>query len=283
MNISDLRATARHVAWGCVATLFLSLKAVAAPSSHSVALLEALRVQELMEIMYEEGVAYADELEEELFPRQGGLGWQTAVGTIYDPQAMYREFSEAFDATMAREDAEVLTEFFLSDRGRRIVGLELDARRAFLDPTIEDAAIQAFETAREEGGPFVDALDAFVEVNDLVESNVTGALNSNFAFYQGLNDGGAFPRRMSEGEILADIWSQEGDLRADSIEWVYAYLSLAYSPLDAGDLDLYTALSDSDAGQALNAALFAGFDRVFVRVSRELGEAAAGFMTGQEL
>jgi hypothetical protein len=42
----------------------------------------------------------------------------------------------------------------------------------------------------------------FIEANDLVERNVSGALNSNFAFYRGLSDGGAFEVEIPEELML---------------------------------------------------------------------------------
>ncbi|NRB00378.1 MAG: DUF2059 domain-containing protein [Rhodobacteraceae bacterium] len=249
------------------------------------ALMDAMQIPTLLEIMAEEGVVHSADLEEELFPNRGGAGWRLVTGNIYNIDRMQDEFATRFDAGLTDAQAEVLTEFFASPRGARIVQLEIDARRAFLDETLEEAAIDAYNAARQEDAD-ADALaplERFVEANDLVESNVMGALNSNYAFYQGLNDGGAFPRRMSEGEILADVWSQEDEIRADSTEWVYSYLSLAYGPLEEGDLDVYTALSESAEGRALNSALFGAFDDLFTRISRELGEAAAGFVVGQDL
>jgi hypothetical protein len=41
-------------------------------------------------------------------------------------------------------------------------------------------------------------------------------------------------------------------------------------------------VSETQAGAALNAALFAAFDRVFNQLSYELGVAAAGFIVGED-
>ena len=116
-----------------------------------------------------------------------------------------------------------------------------------------------------------------------MENNVVGAMNSNYAFYAGLADGGAFPEDLTEEEILTDVWSQEEMIREDTSEWLYSYLSLAYRPLTEEDLAAYVAFSETEAGGALNRALFASFDEMFVAQSLALGLSAARFMAAQEL
>ena len=58
---------------------------------------------------------------------------------------------------------------------------------------------------------------------------------------------------------------------------------MAYAPLSTEELGTYTEFSRTEAGRALNAALFAGFDTVFTDVSRQLGRAAGTELTGQDL
>jgi hypothetical protein len=124
--------------------------------------------------------------------------------------------------------------------------------------------------------PRIDLLTDFIETNDLVERNVSGALNSNFAFYRGLSDGGAFEVEIPEELMLAEVWGQEPELRRDTIEWLYSFQLSAYSGLEDADIEAYTAFSATDAGAALNAALFAAFDTVFNQLSYELGERRRG-------
>jgi len=126
-------------------------------------------------------------------------------------------------------------------------------------------------------------VEQFVDANDLVETNVVGAMNANFAFYLGLLDGGAFPQELTVDQILADVWSQEDDIRKNTYEWVYSYLLLAYQPLSDADLQTYIAFSESDEGQAMNTALFAAFDEMYEGISRALGLASSEYMSGQDL
>ena len=249
------------------------------------ALADALQIAPVLEIMREEGVAYGATLEEEMFPGRGRAEWRAVVGMIYDTARLTAEFEAAFAREMApfAADTEAAVAFFTSDLGARIVDLEIEARRALLEPEVEDAARLMAEDMLAGGEPRMDALQRFAETNDLIESNVSGALNANLAFYRGLAEGGAMEEDVPEDQMLADVWGQEPDVRADTEEWLYSYLALAYQPLSDDELAAYQTFSESPAGQRVNAALFAAFDKVFTRISADLGRAAARQMQGEDI
>jgi len=146
---------------------------------------------------------------------------------------------------------------------------------------VEEAARARFRNIAVPYNDHLGAIEAFGEENDLVEMNVAGAFNSNFMFMRGLVQSGAFD--MSEGDILSDIWSQEAETRADSHEWVYAFLSMAYQPLSAAEIEAYVDLSRTAEGAAMNRALFAGFDRMYGAISLSLGVALARQLQGETL
>ncbi len=246
-------------------------------------LYEALGLIEVVDIMRKEGVGYGADMEAQLFPGRGGSGWAATVEQIYDPQMMSRTVMNGLDQGIDEDDLGVLLDFFTSERGRQIVGFEVSARRAMMDDDIEAAAEERMREMREEGGPRVEAIEQFIAANDLVESNIMGAMNSNYAFYQGLLDGEAFGRTMTESDVLNDVWAQEPEIRDETETWVWTFLAVAYQPLDDDDLEAYISLSETDAGRALNRALFNGFDRMYVTISRSLGSAAARFMAGEDI
>ena len=130
--------------------------------------------------------------------------------------------------------------------------------------------------------PRLELLEAFNDANSLVDLNVAGALNSNFAFYRGLADGDAFEIDLPEDIMLAEIWGQEPEIREETVLWLYSYQLMAYDELSDADVQAYIDLSESPAGQALNRALFAAFDAMFEAVSYDLGAAAALFVAGEE-
>jgi hypothetical protein len=174
-----------------------------------------------------------------------------------------------------------LEAFFDTPMGATIVNLELSAREAMMDETIEEAAkeqARAYELARDDAFLLVED---FIAAGDLLETNVVGALNSNIQFYHGLVDGGAF--KLTEDEILADVWSQEDDIRSETRDWLYGFLIMAYAPLEPGQLEAYTALSKTPEGTAMTIALFEGFDAMYSDISYALGLAVARAMQAEEI
>jgi len=245
----------------------------------------AMQIGSVMEVLRQEGLDYGAALEAEMFPGKGGAAWRAVVALIYDASAMRQQFDAVFAAGLAgsASDIAAMQGFFGGALGQRIVTLELEARRALVDDAVEQAAGVALDDMIASDDPRLAALRRFAETNDLVELNVAGALNANLAFYQGLSEGGAFGDPLDEGEMLAEVWAQEGDLRAETETWLYAYLALAYQPLSDADLAAYQAFSETKAGHQVNAAAFAAFDQVFNGISRELGRAAARQMQGEDI
>jgi hypothetical protein len=249
-------------------------------------LIETLRVADTIAVMELEGLAHGNDLEEELFPGVGGARWDRIVALIYDRPTMQQRFGSAF-ARRIGTDAETLGQidaFFASELGQRILGLELEARRALLDSTVEQAAEAAVDRMRSDHDPRLVLLERFAEANDLIEENVSGALNANLAFYRGMSEGGAFSgAEMTEDEMLSEVWSQEADIRAETEGWLYPYLLLSYAPLPDADLQAYIDFSQSQAGQTANRAMFGAFDDLFTTISHDLGRAAAEMLSAQDI
>jgi hypothetical protein len=249
------------------------------------ALTDTMRMGDIIEVMRQEGLDYGITLSAEMFPGKGGAQWDAMVSLIYNTDTMRKRFEAGLLTALqgAEDDLGAIEAFFGSEQGQTILKLEIEARRALLDQEVEDAAKLSWEDLRAEGGARVEKLTRFAEVNDLIESNVMGALNSNLAFYRGLAESGAFPQDMTEDQMLSDVWSQEADVRAETTDWLFPFLALAYQPLSDDTLDAYVAFSESPAGQRMNAALFAAFDGVFTQISYDLGRAAAKQMLGEDI
>lgn len=256
--------------------------ATAAPAMD--ALTQALRISDVLDVMRDEGLEYGGSLEAEMFPGGGGAAWTAKVAAIYDPARMTATFTTAF-AEALRDDpatAKAATEFFASAVGQKIVTLEIEARRALLDEAAEDAAKVAWADLDAEDDPRAALIRRFADVNDLIESNVTGALNANLAFYRGLAGAGAAGDMPME-DMLAEVWSQEDAVRVETEDWLYPYLALAYRPLSDEDLTAYTDFSATPEGQRLNRALFSAFAALFDGISEQLGQAAAIQLQGQDI
>ena len=107
------------------------------------------RLDELVEVMAEEGRDYGADLAEQFFEQGGGPTWGARVAGLYDPDAMAAEVGPLFLAAFDGVDTAGLEDVLrLRSRADASFGYELDARRAFLDPEVEAAATERVETLR---------------------------------------------------------------------------------------------------------------------------------------
>lgn len=246
-------------------------------------LFDALGMPDIIDIMREEGVGYGAQIGTDLFPNQVTQAWSAAVQTIYDADMMHGSVNATFIEALDGKDVTPMVDFFTTEPGRTMVSLEISARRALMDDAVDTASKDAARIAMSDNTDRFQLVDTFVQTNDLIETNVVGAMNSNVAFYSGLMAGGAFDATLTQEQILDDVWDQEAEIRANTSEWMYGFLMLAYDPVSDADLSAYTAFSASEPGIALNTALFAAFDGMFDKISFALGFEAARVMAGQDL
>ena len=247
------------------------------------ALFTALALPEIVDVMHEEGLVYSATLGEEMLPIAAANDWAVAARSIYDAQTMLDDVRAAFEAELQGDDVDAMLAFFTSDAGSKIIALEVSARRAMLDEAVEEASTEAAVAQMQDQTSRYLMVKDFVDANDLIESNVVGSLNSSYAFYTGLIDGGAMPAEVTRDTALQDVWAQEADIRASTTEWIYSFLLLAYQPLTDAELETYLAFSGTDAGQQLTSALFFAFDGMFEDISRALGLNISRLMLTQEL
>lgn len=275
---------------GLLAPLLTPAQAKGAQDNDRIShLMDLMGMDEIVLIMREEGLAYGGELGRDMLAGQGGPVWDRQVDRIYDEAAMSELVRAGFREAFGAADPEPLIRFFEGDTGRQIVALEIAARRAFMDEDIEETAREAFRQVAADMDapsprdidPHLSAIEAYVEANDLIGFNVMGAMNANMLFYRGLIEGGAL--EMSEGEILSDVWEQEDETHAETREWLYAFLMLAYQPLEASQISGYADLSLTPPGRAMNRALFTAFDAMYGTLSHALGLAIAAQMLTEDL
>ncbi|WP_320179140.1 DUF2059 domain-containing protein [Roseovarius pacificus] len=245
------------------------------------ALLNALQIEETVHVMHDEGVAYGKEVGADMLPDADAVSWQRVVNRIHDADKMRALVERGFADALAGEDLTPMLDFLQTPRGQNIVGLEIAARRAFLDSAVEEAARDRLEQRRDENAPVLEQISQLIRDSDLIERNVTGALNSNLMFYNGLVDGGAL--EMSQDDILSDVWSQEDTVREDARDWMNAFLLMAYEPLEPADLQAYVEFYRTPAGRVLNRAMFDAFNRMYEELSYILGRAVARHMQSEKL
>lgn len=245
------------------------------------ALSDALLLEDMVDILRREGLDYGEVLDRDMLGGQGGAAWQVQVDLIYSPKKMARILRQTLAQNMSGQAISEATAYFASLPGSRILPLENAARQVMSDPDAESLAVATFADSIGSGHPRAEAVLKFIEVNDLITRNVEGALNAEYRFLRGFADGR--DGGQSDGEILSDVWARAEETR-DSVEtWITAYLYLAYDPLSDEELDSYIRFSETPSGQALNNALFAGFDSLYNDLSYALGQAVAQSLMTSDL
>ena len=139
-----------------------------------------------------------------MFAGSGGIGWATTTRQIYNPNRLRRLFRDAFDEALKEDDVAPLLDFYAGETGAKVSRLEVGARRAIMSEDVEEAARAAYLRIEGDGSDRVALLEEFADLNDLIDQNVTGALNSSLAFYRGLGTGEGF--ELTEDQMLSEVW-----------------------------------------------------------------------------
>lgn len=261
---------------------FLAVLALPAwAEARMTVLVDVLKLRDSALILRDEGLRYAQDLNADMLGGEGGTGWQVQVEAIYDPDRMVEQVRTALAAELQTDEVEAVITFFASDLGQRIVTLENSARVAIGETDVEEAARARFTALEGTDDPRLQRLVAFAAAGDMIERNVTSAMNSNYQFMRGLAEGDALD--MSEQDILADVAGDMEEIREDTTSWLMGFFLLAYHPLDDAELESYIAFSKTKAGEALNRALFAGFGAAYEDISYALGRTVALNMLAEEL
>ena len=251
----------------------------AAPSGEALA--RILRIDDLAQALHHEGIDHAQSLDAEMLDGRGGAHWSRQAARIYDVDRIAGAIRGVLSDGLGEDEATQTIAFFDSPLGQEILSLEIAARISMRDPDVEAAARAVHDGLKGTGDPRLALVSRFVAVNDLVERNVAGAMSASHQFLRGLSDGGA--TRLDDAAILAEVWAEEPATRDETEHWLFAYLLMAYRPLTDDELQAYITFSESPAGQALNAALFDGFDLLYRGISYELGRSLAGALAASDI
>lgn len=235
----------------------------------------------VLEILREEGVASGKSMTED-GSISNSPAWTARLNAIYREDKAWDAFKRGLERIKDADSSVEALAFFEGELGAKIVQIELDARRALSADGADEAAAARVEELRDEDPALYLMYREFIEVNDLVDSNVAGALNSNLAFYRGMATNDTYSEGLSESFILNTVWEQEPEIREEMEEWTMNFSTMAYASLSKAEMQSYIDVSKTPAGQKLNAVLFAGFDAMFEEQSYALGRASAEFMLGED-
>jgi hypothetical protein len=265
-----------------LAACFVVLSALPlwADARHTV-LMDVLQIKNLSQILQAEGQSFGETLNTEWLNGQGGATWSGQVAQIYDPERISEGIRAGLEPAVNGDDLENVISFFASDLGTRIVTLENSARAALAIDEVEQEARTRFSQLQDGDDPRLSQINRMIDAGDLINRNVTSALNSNYQFLRALVDGDIYV--MSDTEILEDVFAERDAIAADTLNWLGAFMLLAYSPLSLEELTTYADFAQTGAGKSLNTGLFAGFDPLYEDISYALGRAMALNMAAEEL
>ena len=266
-----------------LATLAIALTLWAAPlkaNEQAERLTRALHLDEVMMILGEEGLTQGHDLDATLLDGQGGAFFLDQISGLYDPDWMIDQIGQAFVTNMTDTQMEQAAIFFEGDLGQTIVSLENSARRAFSDEAVEDIARTAYRQV-DEGSEEFRLIAEYIQINDLIDRNVQNSLSSDYNFFRGVAAGQGNPA--DDSTLLAELLAQQDDTREETEQWVYSFLLLAYQPLTQAQMRENIAFSRTDAGKALNTAIFDGFDTMYDTISYQLGQTVARALGASDL
>jgi hypothetical protein len=261
--------------------LLVTLALPASADARLSVLMDVLKMPEAVAILRAEGLDYAQDLNTDMLAGQGGPAWQAQIDAIYDPGRMVETVRARIGQAVTGPALEDTIAFFDSGLGTRIIELENTARAAMSDPDVEDAARANYAELTGSDDARLAQVAELIEAGDMLNRNVTSAMNANYQFMRGLADGDAV--EMTEEDILADVATQQDQIAEDTEGWLYGFMLLAYSPLSDEEFETYIAFSRTAAGRALNRGLFDGFGAAYVEISYALGQAVAVNMVQEEL
>ncbi|NYS25817.1 hypothetical protein HUK65_12525 [Rhodobacteraceae bacterium 2376] len=279
------RATALTLALGFVLLLMAASMARSDERLDIEALSSAYRLPALFEAIALEGRDAADAISEEVLQGQGGASWRRAIDDLYDPDRMLERFLGVLHADL-EDRAEVhlaAMEFALRPEGAAVITTELRVRVELRAEGAEQAMQAALEQARRNESADLAFVRERIRVNNLIEQNVSLGLNGSLAYFSGFMAAAPPGMGLSEGQIAAEVWGQEEEIRAETVDWLEGYLLRAYSTLSDEARAALMAHARSAEGDAFNTAMFRAYEVTFAELSEALGSAVGRALQMREL
>lgn len=233
-------------------------------------LIDAMGVPELIVAFVTEGLDAGRSIDDAFLDGQGGDVWADTVQRLYDPARMEAELRTVMAEELDPAVAEQALLFFESDLGARIINLEVQARQAFLDETVENAA-KAAPTAQAE------AVTEYLASRNLIERNTDVGVAAQAAFLQGLAEASG---RLGDPPDMDQLRAR---IQGDTESWLRGYNALVQSAMTEDEIDIYTAFWDTEVGEAVDDALFLAFGQSYTTLSYGLGQAAGRLLPQNEL
>lgn len=244
-------------------------------------LYDAMYLDDIAEIMQDEGGDYVDSIGISYLEGRSLDRYKEQGHKLYDlaglQTGLLNGLREELDADVA---AQVL-EFYETEAGQIAAKLEVSARRAISDQAVEDMAEAMVQEARSTQPERIADLLKFIQDLDLVQKNLEGSFNSQFAFLSEISTVRQFG--LDEQTILGLLAEGQSETERNIKQWLMAFTFMAYQPLTDKQFNAYLGMQRSDIGQDLNTALFTVFHDIDTQISRDLGKIVARLLTSQDL
>ena len=260
------------------AVLTFTLAAVPAAAERIDRLMQALQIEQVIEILRDEGVGQGQELNDTFLNGAGGELFADRINKIYDPAWMQEQLTQSFATSLTDSQMDRAILFFESDLGQTIVSLENSARLAFADETIKDMARENYLNGPRDTQLF-RLVDEYISVNDLIDKNVQSTLSSDFSFFRGLST----DTNTRSDDLLAQLLSDKDSVTRDTRIWMYSFLLIAYQPLSESEMRENIAFSRTETGRAVNEAFFEGFDLMYDQIYYQLGKSVSHALGASDL
>lgn len=240
----------------------------------------ALRLNDIVDIIHQEGVEQIDVYAENYIPPRSASQFAQQAQSIFDRKEIKSALLDGLTKLEPNQMAQAL-DYFTSAQGVFFAGLETTARAAISDDAVEEQAKEMVAQAQRNDPSRIALLEQSIETLQMVDYNIQAAQESQYSFLSELAQADVID--FSQGEILALIAEDQSALTDMVQEWLLAFTYMAYSPATDDELLGYIAFQTSEAGQALNESLFDAFRVMDVTQSRKMGRLVASFMAAQEL
>jgi hypothetical protein len=254
---------------------------VRAQDDTTAMLFDALRMDILEEVIITEGQGHIRETAETYLDQRRVDGFVQQTQYIYDPQSIRDRIYAGMRDGLTEDQRAVALAFYQSDLGTLVAELEATARQAISADEVEEAAYSIAQSASEQDDPRIATIERAIEDLELVEMNMSGAMNAQYSFLMRLTKVDRLG--LSQGEILSMLDEAAEDTMGSIAEWLVAFMYMAYAPLDDEQLDQYVSYQLSENGDAVNKALFKLFNEIERDSSAALGKELAEALQSQEL
>jgi hypothetical protein len=267
------------IAFWIVSVFGASLSVAQSPSASE--LYDALHMDILVDVIVSEGRDQVRDAAEIYLTGRAAETYVTENVALYDPDEIRQHLIDGLSSGLSADDLAVAVAFFKTETGAYAAKLEASARQAISDQGVEDHAKAMASDAVARGVERIDILETAIADMDLVEMNLAGAMTAQYQFLMPLSD--VKDLGLDQAAVLTMIQEGQDALSQSILEWLVAFLYMAYAPLDDEQLSTYLTYQTSPNGASLNKVLFDVFNAIDRDMSAAMGVSLAQSLQSKEI